>query len=234
MNGNANGIGSLKRMELEYKGKSYLFTINPESYDIKLQNRLNLLYTKAGAFIDLFGEGVKEITISGITGFKSTTGDNEHGYKKFLELKEFIEKNFNDIQDGTPVTDLVKFYNHTDGEAYLTVPNKLSIYRNVNQPLLYKYDIMLYAIGRVGDAIPTNEKTGIGNLDEVPNTVVETVLDRELVERKGNTSSFSNSNVKNIDLRRKNDGEKTNNPLYIDMTMGGILKEVLPVVGGTR
>ena len=77
-------------MEFEFKGHSYLFTINPEMYDITIPNRMNLVYTKAGAFIDLFGEGVNEITISGTTGWKATTGDRNHGYEKFIELKEIL------------------------------------------------------------------------------------------------------------------------------------------------
>ena len=61
MNGNANGLNTLKRMELEFKGESFMFTLNPQQYEIKMQNRMNLVYTKAGAFIDLFGEGIREI-----------------------------------------------------------------------------------------------------------------------------------------------------------------------------
>ena len=193
MNGNANGSTQLKRMEMEYKGINYQFTINPEVYEIKLQNRMNITYTKAGAFIDLFGEGIKEITISGTTGFKSTTDDKEHGYKKFVELKKLTETNFNDVEDGREVKDFLNFYNHTDGEAYVTVPGRLSIFRNVNQPLVYKYDILLYAIRYVGNPAPTQNIQVIGNELGTPTTGSETVKDRDNVE-KDNGTRFTESN----------------------------------------
>ena len=198
MNGNSNGLGSLKRMELSFKGKSYAFTINPENYDIKLQNRLNLIYTKGGAFIDQFGEGVKEINISGTTGFKGTTNNNEHGYEKFLELKGLVEENFNNIEEGEEITEFLNFYNHTDGDAYVTVPIRLSIMRSVNQPLLYKYELSLYAIRRVGDPEPNNEiKQAIGNENGPVETASDTVASRTLVESNvGASQSFSDVNKK--------------------------------------
>lgn len=196
MNGNSNGLTNLKRMELTFKDKSYAFTINPENYDIKLQSRLNLIYTKGGAFIDQFGEGVKEINVSGTTGFRATTDNKEHGYEKFLELKALVEENFNNIKQGEEIVDFLNFYNHTDGEAYVTVPIRLGIMRSVNQPLLYKYELSLYAIRRVGDPAPSNEiKQAVGNAEGPVETAPETVANRTLMESNvGTDNSFSESN----------------------------------------
>lgn len=205
MNGNLNGNAGFKRMELQYKGLTYQFTINPEQYDIKIPSRLNLVYTKAGAFIDLFGEGVKEISISGTTGFKANSNDIEHGYKKFLELKAFIEEDMNKVQEGEPINEFMNFYNHTDGEAYVVVPTTLSIKRNVNQPLLYKYDLMFYAIRRVGDAPPSNYTQKIGNDNNIPLTATETVLDRDFLE-KSTGSKFTSTNKK-LSTNNKGKGE---------------------------
>ena len=191
MNGNAVAGNKLIRMELEFKGHSYSFNINPENYDIKLQNRMNLVYTKGGAFIDLFGEGVKEISISGTTGLSGQSGDQNEGFNKIKELKSMIEENFNNIQDGAPVEDFLNFYNHTDGEAYVTVPVRFNVLRNVNQPLLYKFDLFLYAIRKVGEPAPTNDIQMVGNPLDVPTTGVETLLDRDVVETDKN-SSFTN------------------------------------------
>lgn len=169
MNGNSNGISTLKRMEMVLQDMSYKFTINPHQYDLKIPNRANLVYTKGGAFIDLFGEGLKEFNISGVTGFKSTTGDPNHGYNQFLAMKKLATDTMNNIQEGEPVDedDLLKFYNHTDGEAYLTVPIKLNILRNVNEPLLFKYDLSFYVIKRVGDAKQVDEPQSIGNTETI-------------------------------------------------------------------
>lgn len=199
MNGNSNGLTHLKRMELEFKGSSYLFTINPEQYEIKIPNRANATYTKAGVFLDLFGEGLREITVSGITGFKSQTKNPEHGYKQFLALKQLIQDNFRDIEDGRPVTDFVMFYNHTDGEGYATIPTRLSIMRNVNQPLLYRYDLNFYII-RDANAAKDNssENQQIGNPMGTPNTGLRTVEDRLMKEKSGKDINFSSKNLEEL------------------------------------
>lgn len=197
LNGNAyNGSNGLKRMEMEYKGQSYVFDLNPETYDLKIPNRVNVHYTKVGAVVDLFGSGLKELNIIGTTGYKSTGNDREHGYKKFLALKQTMLGVMDDIADGRPVEDFLNFYNHTDGEAYVTVPIRLNISRNVNQPLIYKYDIQLYVLRRVGDGVESPTIQIIGNPLGSPNTVSKTIKERDVIE-KNNTdnSKFSNVNI---------------------------------------
>lgn len=222
MNGNANGLIQLKRMELEFKNVSYEFTINPEQYEIKSQNRMNLTYTKAGAFIDVFGEGVKEIILTGTTGFKGNTDDNNHGYEKIVALKKLIENNFVDIEDGKVITDFLLFYNHTDGEAYVTVPVRFSISRNVNQPLMYKYDLLLYAIRRVGDPTPTQTIQTVGNPLGTPTTASETVKDRDIVEKdESEKTKFTDENKKKSEEKDNKDDKVQ----YIDKDSQGNLKE---------
>lgn len=197
MNGNAyDGINELKRMEMVYKDLSYVFDLNPETYDFKIPNRVNVHYTKGGAIVDLFGSGLKELNITGTTGFRGTSKDNQHGYKRFLELKKLTLGVMDDIRDGRPVKDFLNFYNHTDGEAYVTVPIKLNISRNVNQPLIYKYDIQLYVLRRVGDPETSSSLQVIGNPLGSPNTASMTIKDRIIIE-DGDVSGirFSKENL---------------------------------------
>ena len=186
MNGNSNGLTHLKRMELEFKGVSYLFTINPEQYEIKIPSRVNPTYTKGGVFLDLFGEGLREISISGITGFKS------------LELKKLIQDNFRNVEEGEPVTEFVMLYNHTDGEGYVTVPSRLTISRNVNQPLLYRYDLDFYVIRSANKARMDSSSQQIGNPMGTPKTSTRTVEDRVIKEKEGTNNNFSNKNLENL------------------------------------
>lgn len=197
LNGNAyDGINRLKRMELEYKNQSYVFDLNPETYDLKIPNRVNVHYTKVGAVVDLFGSGLKELNIVGTTGYKGTGKDPAHGYKKFLSLKKTMLTVMDDIRDGRPVKDFLNFYNHTDGEAYVTIPIRLNISRNVNQPLIYKYDIQLYVLRRVGDAVESPEIQVIGNPLESPKTITITVRDRDVIEKfDTNDTKFSKVNL---------------------------------------
>lgn len=197
LNGNAyDGINRLKRMELEYKNQSYVFDLNPETYDLKIPNRVNVHYTKVGAVVDLFGSGLKELNIVGTTGYKGTGKDPAHGYKKFLSLKKTMLTVMDDIRDGRPVKNFLNFYNHTDGEAYVTIPIRLNISRNVNQPLIYKYDIQLYVLRRVGDAVESPEIQVIGNPLESPKTITITVRDRDVIEKfDTNDTKFSKVNL---------------------------------------
>lgn len=184
MNGNAyDGLNQIKRMEMVFKNKSYIFDLNPEVYDFKIPNRVNVHYTKAGAIVDLFGSGLKELSIVGTTGYKGTSNDKNHGYRKFLELKRTMQEVMDDIADGRPVKDFLLFYNHTDFDAYVTVPIRLNISRNVNQPLIYKYDIQLYVLRRVGDPVDSPNLQVVGNPLGSPNTVSKTVDDRDIVEK---------------------------------------------------
>lgn len=208
MNGNAyDGINELKRMEITYKDLSYVFDLNPETYDFKIPNRVNVHYTKGGAIVDLFGSGLKELNITGTTGFRSNTGDNQHGYKKFLELKKSTLHIMDDIEDGRPVKHFLNFYNHTDGEAYVTVPIRLNISRNVNQPLIYKYDLQLYIIRRVGDPEPSSTLQVVGNPLGSPNTASSTVKDAVVVE-SGDLTDIKFSK-ENIDEAKKEDKKVT-------------------------
>lgn len=178
-------------MEMEFKGQSYKFTLNPEVYELKISNKLNLQYTKVGAFIDAYGEGIKELSIIGTTGFKGIRKDANEGYNKFVEFKKLVERSINDIKYGEEVKEFLKFYNHTDGEAYVCVPIRMGLSRNVNQPLLYKYDLSLYAIRRVGDPTPKADIQVIGNPLGTPDTKNETIKDRDNVEKSSEKSKFT-------------------------------------------
>lgn len=207
MNGNGyDGVNQVKRMEMVFKNQSYIFDLNPEVYDLKIPNRVNVHYTKAGAIVDLFGSGLKELSIVGTTGFKGTTNNNNHGYTKFLELKRTMQGVMDDIKDGRPVKDFLLFYNHTDFDAYVTVPIRLNISRNVNQPLIYKYDIQLYVLRRVGDPAGSPNLQVVGNPLGSPNTVSQTIDDREIVE-KGNPADTKFSQV-NLDEAKKDEKKK--------------------------
>lgn len=205
MNGNAyNGRNKIKRMEMVFKNHSYLFNINPEVYDFKIPNRVNVHYTKGGAIVDLFGSGLKELSIVGTTGYSDSRGNKDFGYKKFLELKKAMLDVMDDIKDGKEVKDFLNFYNHTDGEAYVTVPIRLNISRNVNQPLIYKYDIQLYVLRRVGDPPGGAELQVIGNPLKSPSTVADTVTDRNVVEKgESQANNFSETNVQAAVQSRK-------------------------------
>lgn len=162
---------TMKRMEFVFKGKSYKFLLNPESYTQQENGRVTVTQTKGGAFIESFGAAIVEIQISGTTGYKNGTGNAETGYQKFKDLRDTIKSVYDYVKDGSEIKDFLEFYNYTDNEYYYTYPDKFKLLRNKQNPLLYKYDIHLYCIRRIGEPAPNTSVVTIGNPIKVENTI---------------------------------------------------------------
>lgn len=164
VSGNKNSSSkNLKRMEFIFKGKNYKFLLNPESYSQQENGRVTVTQTKGGAFLEAFGAGIIEIQISGTTGYKNGSNNAESGYTKFKELRDLIKSVYNNVKDGSEIKYLLEFYNYTDNEYYYTYPDKFKLMRSKQNPLLYKYDIHLYCIRRIGEPAPNTSVVTIGN-----------------------------------------------------------------------
>jgi hypothetical protein len=161
---------TLKRMEFIFNGKSFKFLLNPESYTQQENGRVSLTQTKGGAFLEAFGAGIIEISMSGTTGYKNGTNNTESGYKKFKELRDLIKSVYNSVKDGSEIKNLLEFYNYTDNEYYYTYPDKFKLLRNKQNPLLYRYEIHLYCIRRIGEPAPNTSVVTIGNPIKAENT----------------------------------------------------------------
>lgn len=170
--GNANtSTKNIKRMEFKFKGTSYKFTLNPETYSQQEDGRVTVTQTKGGAFVEAFGAAIVEIQMSGTTGYKNGTGNAENGYQRFKALRDIIKSTYDNIKDGSEIKDYLEFYNYTDNEYYYTYPDKFKLLRNKQNPLLYKYDIHLYCIRRIGEPAPNTTVVTIGNPIKVENTI---------------------------------------------------------------
>lgn len=147
-NAQQDGVNSLKRIEFEFKGKRYRFALNPEQLTQEEPNRVTVVQTKGGAWVDDFGGGLVNISFKGTTGFKNRTESGTNGFSKFKELRDLIRQYYFKQTPGLEVKEdnELKFYNHTDGEAWVVVPKVFSLMRSVSRPLLYLYDIQLTAI----------------------------------------------------------------------------------------
>ena len=171
--GNKNSNSKkLKRIQFKFGSKTYKFTLNPDTYVQTENGKVTVTKTKGGAFVEMFGADIPEIEISGTTGFKNGTGDPDNGYRKFKELRDLIKSVYDNITDGSSVSDsnLLWFYNYTDNEYYKTIPDKFELSRSKSQPHLYKYTIHLYCIRRIGEQEPSTTVQTIGNPIVVENT----------------------------------------------------------------
>lgn len=164
--GNATtGSATLKRIQFKFKDTTYRFILNPESYTQSENGKTRVTKTKGGAFVETFGADIPEIEFSGTTGFKNGTGNPDSGFSKFKELRDLIKTVYENVNDGSPITDeeLLWFYNYTDAEYWKTIPDRFELSRNKAQPLLYHYSIHLYCIRKIGEAEPSTEVKTIGS-----------------------------------------------------------------------
>lgn len=152
-NSQNDGLKSLQRIEFEFKGKSYMFTLNPEEYEQTEPHRIQVTQTKGGAFIDDFGAGVTSIYFAGTTGFKGTTADPTYGFNKFKELRDLIRDTYSKTPPGSVIdtdNELI-FHNYTDGEHWVVTPKVFSLKRSIARPLLYLYTVHLICERRVDE-----------------------------------------------------------------------------------
>lgn len=157
----SNGKTNLTRIELEYKGTSYEFSINPQELSISYKNRVGVTQTLGGHWVDKYGTGLPEITFSGVTGYK-VGKEADEGYNKYKELKTLIQSVFNTesnlrtSQDITPM----RFYNFTDEDYWDIIPTDFSVQRSASNPLMFRYSFKAYGINNMNNprntSIPTN------------------------------------------------------------------------------
>lgn len=194
--GNGSATSPLKRMELSYKDTVVKFAINPSDYTQKEPNRATITQTKGGAWIDAWGAGIVEFNIKGVTGVsgrkmnsnaskslktintvvQAITGNSgvDVGYQRWKELRDLFRQVYQAVQDGEPVTELIKFYNYTDNEFWYCYPtqNGIELYRNRSKPHVYQYTISLWGLRRIGEPETTTGVIGNPN-KETPTEEVD-------------------------------------------------------------
>lgn len=155
----SDGKRRLKRMEFEYKGKTYPFAINPEEYNQEEPSRSLVTQTIGGAWVDDFGGGLPSISIRGNTGFR-----NGLGFQKFKELRDLIRNYYKSNTVGQSITDELIFHNFTDEESWVvhTDPTGFRLLRSKNNPLLYMYEIKLICLRPATH--PNTNRTEIGGI----------------------------------------------------------------------
>lgn len=147
--------GNIKRMMLVYGGYTFAFAVNPEDYTRKMSHKGSITQTKGGAWIDTWGEGIGEISIRGTTGVRGSSykkGLTSHpvdtGYKRWKNLQKLFKAVYENVKDGSPVTEYVKLYNFTDNDYFYCYPNQqgIELYRSKSRPHIYQYTMGLWVI----------------------------------------------------------------------------------------
>ena len=226
--GNGSAQSPLKRMELVYKDTVMKFAINPSDYTQKEPNRATITQTKGGAWIDAWGAGIVEFTIKGITGVsgvkmsgnaskvlkvantlvQATTGNNgvDVGYQRWKALRDLFREVYNEVQDGEPVTELIKLYNYTDNEFWYCYPTQagIELYRSRSKPHIYQYTINLWGIRRIGEPETTVGVIGNPNKEQATSEVDTT---SETDDAEETVSSDQTTETTDTDPDKVEEGE---------------------------
>lgn len=133
--------------------KSVSLFIRPEDLSISFPSRISVNQTLGGAWIDSFGEGLSQTTISGTTGWR-TAPDGKDGINRMAELKSEFFTKWHDlraaaIKAGTDPNEVkLRFVDTLNHYSRVVVPQGFEIRRSKSRPLLSMYRFSFVAVAK--------------------------------------------------------------------------------------
>ena len=124
--------------------------VNPQDMSVAEPARINAQQTLGGAYVSKFGQGLHQITISGLTGYNArhnAEGILTDGYE---EIQNFRSKVYRYYVTAPSSQVEMFWYNWEDEEYYKVVPTSFRVMRNVSQPTMYRYELSMVALEAVG------------------------------------------------------------------------------------
>ncbi len=156
--------------------KSVSLFIRPEDMSITFPSRMSVNQTLGGAWVDTFGEGLQQTTISGTTGWR-TAPDGKDGIDRLIELKaEFFTK-WHDlraaaIKAGTDPNEIkLRFVDTLNRYSRVIVPQVFEVRRSKSRPLLSMYRFSFTAVANpknltiasaIASALSASDPSGFG------------------------------------------------------------------------
>lgn len=139
--------------------KTHTLILNPEELSQDEPARAEVFKTLGGAYVEEWGRDIPVYTIQGTTGYriqKDVQGKNKSGFESFKELRNDIYRFY--LEPGGEPKQVVddvneytlEFNNFEDAEHYIIVPQRFSLQRSKNQPLLYSYVFSFYCVREIG------------------------------------------------------------------------------------
>lgn len=169
-------------LSLELKGgegkTEYVFYVPPEQVDVNIPSRVAVYQSISGTtYIDHLGEGVPTINLTGTTGFtRGVKGARRIGlnYLQYMFLKEIVSK-YNEYcrQGKAEITDFtltIAFPDAPDYGQWRVTVKDLTLSRNANAPMLFRYQLSLICL--TGNMQQINVEPLPEVIDTEDNTVV--------------------------------------------------------------
>ena len=124
--------------------------IRPEELTRQEPSRITVLQTLGGAFVDDFGPGIAQITITGTTGWRG--GFDEDGLGLFLRLRRQVFETWHARRKAArdagrdPDTVELIFTDELHGYSVVVVPMQFQLRRSKSRPLLAYYNIPMQVV----------------------------------------------------------------------------------------
>lgn len=124
--------------------------VNPQEMSITEPARINPQQTLGGAYVSYFGQGLHQVSISGVTGYHARHNAEGEVKDGFTEMQDFRRNIYRDFLKN-PSSQLEMFwYNWEDEEYYKIVPLSFRLMRNKAEPILYRYEFTFVCLEPVG------------------------------------------------------------------------------------
>lgn len=148
--------------------------IRPEELTRVDPSRLNVHQTLDGAWVDSFGPGLPQITISGHTGWRRLDGaDDTDGEERFRRLKGMVfdqwhQRRKEAIRAGTDPDEIqLVFADVLDQFAVVVAPVSFTLRRSKSRPLLLQYQIALTVLDQNIDQAAYLQVPGTAKENEI-------------------------------------------------------------------
>lgn len=132
--------------------------ILPETYSVDEPARVTITQTRGTGYVDMFGFGYGQLTISGTTGFTTRSNPNKgsisadlaDGFERWQAFRDFFKRFFNYTIAAPGDQYYMHFLNWTQDDYFIVFPSgKPVLQRNVQQSLLYRYSLTVTLIDRL-------------------------------------------------------------------------------------
>lgn len=130
---------------------SFAFKLNPQKYKMTFPQRVSALKTLDRIVVEDFNGDIPTLSISGHTGFKHGIGEAQiRALRALLELYSDGTTNYGKSPKG-----YLELYNFTDEDYYYVTLDQegYTISRDVENPLIFNYDLNFLIVGRIGKDI---------------------------------------------------------------------------------
>ncbi len=131
--------------------KSVSLFIRPEDMSIVFPSRMSVNQTLGGAWIDAFGEGLQQATISGTTGWH-TAPDGKDGIDRLIQLKNEFFTKWHDLRAAAikagndPNKVKLRFVDNLNRYSRVIAPGVFEVRRSKSRPLLAMYRFSFTAV----------------------------------------------------------------------------------------